>query len=77
MRDAQKGWSTSLIIIEMQKYYNKVSFHTNQNSHHQKICWRECREKGMFLHCLWNATRYTHCGELYEVSLKTNYKLAI
>ena len=37
MRDAQKGCSASLIIIEMQKYYNKVSFHTNQNSHHQKI----------------------------------------
>ena len=37
MRDAQKGSSPSLIIIEMQKYYNKVSFHTDQNSHHQKI----------------------------------------
>ena len=31
MRDAQKGCSTSLFIIEIQKYYNKVSFHTYQN----------------------------------------------
>ena len=37
----------------------------------------ECGEKGTLLHCVWNATRYTHYGELYEVSLKTNYKLAI
>ena len=33
---AQKGCATSLIIREMQKY-NEVSFHTSQNSHHQKI----------------------------------------
>ena len=35
--------------------------------------WR----KGTLLHCFWNVSRYTHCGELYEVSLKTKYKLAI
>ena len=40
-------------------------------------CLRECGEKGTLLHCLWNVSRYTHCGELYEVSLKSNYKLAI
>ena len=31
MRDAQKGCPTSLFTIEIQKYYNKLSFHTNQN----------------------------------------------
>ena len=54
----------------MQKYYNKVSFHTNQNSHHQKYtnnkCWKECVERGILLHHLRNATRYTHCSKLYR-----------
>ena len=54
-----KRCSTSLIIREMQiKTTMRLSPHTGQNGHHQKVykqfkCWEECGEKGALLYCLW------------------------
>ena len=54
-----KRCSTLLIIREMQiKTTMRLSPHTGQNGHHQKVykqfkCWEECGEKGALLYCLW------------------------
>ena len=77
MRDAQKGCSASLIIIEMQKYYNKVSFQTNQNSHHQKICWRECREKESFYTAYVMQLGTLTVENSIKFAVKTKYRVAI
>ena len=81
MRDAQKGCSASLIIIEMQKYYNKVSFHTSQNSHHQKIykqCMLESVEKREPFYTAYGMQLGTPTVEnSIKASLKTKYRVAI
>ena len=51
-KELLKSCSTSLIIREIQY---KLSLHTGQNGHYQKIYkhkhWRACGEKGTLLYC--------------------------
>ena len=81
MKDAQKGCFASLIIIEMQKYYSKVSFHTSQNSHHQKIYKQqmlESVEKREPFYTAYGMQLGTPTVEnSIKASLKTKYRVAI
>ena len=82
MRDAQKGCSASLISIEMQKCYNKVSFHTNQeqppSKNIQTINAEESVEKRESLYTAYGMQLGTPTVEnSIKVAIKTKYRVAI
>ena len=48
-------------VLGMDRFSHKISAHGHVNGYqlkkeiHVACCWKECGEKGIFVHCLWES----------------------